>query len=106
MSTEPKIGAMVVPSEFSAWVMVRRLDAVSGLPEDRDERVRRHLQQRDARREDEQRQQEQRVRARAGRRIEQQAADAGGEQADDDAVLVAELVDDQRPTAATSRSTR
>ncbi len=32
MSAEPKNGARVVPSEFKAWVNVKRAEAVSGLP--------------------------------------------------------------------------
>ncbi|MNE51769.1 hypothetical protein D3C80_1464140 [compost metagenome] len=55
--------------------------------------VGRHLQQGHARGEDEQRGEEERIGLRAGRRIEQQAAEAGGGQADDDPALVAEAFD-------------
>ena len=75
MIIEPKIGAMVVPSEFRACVMVSRLDAVSGFPRIATNGFAATCKQRDPRRENEERQQEQRVRARAGGRIEQQAAD-------------------------------
>ena len=70
-----KVGNAQVASELNACVSVSRDEAVSGLPEHRDERIRRHLQDDDAGREHEERDQEHAVRPDLRRRIEEQAAE-------------------------------
>ena len=54
----PTKGPIKVPKELSAWASTRRLEDVSGVPRQRDQRIGRHLQDGDARRHHEQRAQE------------------------------------------------